>query len=303
MTSTDVFLRVAEFALFLLPVQRSASRQTGANAATLMTGLAPINLKSNSMAPSEENGSPGSSTPPADTGGDNCSCRSPPALYQVANLRNDTSRPCPCGRKLEGKAFRGYTGGQPVSAEADALAVASNGESGGGGVRGCNGTGGRVVRNVEGMVTPQSAMVGQGVGCGKAEAAVVASIGRVEVQHQHKGGQGQLGVPRVQPMAMVGGVEVPAPAPVGATDSSVGGFQQAPVSSGVGAWSMCVPPGSCPSEPVTVMPQDSAGVVEERGDPSGCPDTAGEDGGDTMDRLALSLAQVDVHPVIRVRIL
>lgn len=200
---------------------------------------------------------------------------------------------------MEGKACRGYTGCQPVSS-ADALAVGSNGESGGGGVRGCNGTGGRVVRNVEGMVTPPSAMVGQGVGCGKTEAAAVASIGRFAIQHQHQGGQEQVGVPHVQQTAMVGGVEVPAPAPVGATGSSVVAFQQAPVGSAVGTWSTCVPPGSCPSEPVTVMPHEamiltSAGIVEERGDHSGCPGTAGGNGGDTMDRLALSLAQVGAY--------
>lgn len=138
-------------------------------------------------------------------------------------------------------------------------------------------------------MTPPSTTAGQDMGCGKAEVAAVASIGRVAIQHQQQAGQGQVGVPHVQQTAMVGGVEVPAPAPVGATGSSVGAYQQAPMSSGVEAWSACVPPGSCPSEPVT---------VEERGDHSGCLGTAGGDGGDTIDRLALSLAQVGVYPVM-----
>lgn len=117
--------------------------QEGGTTAT--AGRAPLNLNhSTIVAPPEENGSPGSATPPADTGGDPCpSCSSPPfaqpsspeAAVAPGHKVVDPSLPCRCGDKAQG----GHTGGEPVAA-ADAVAVKSVGGSGGGGgvVNGCD---------------------------------------------------------------------------------------------------------------------------------------------------------------------
>lgn len=74
------------------------------------------------MAPPEENGTPGSGTPPTDAGGDPCpSSSSPSPIPSEQAVTTDGDRACRCGRVHAGdSALAGHSGGEPVAA-ADAV--------------------------------------------------------------------------------------------------------------------------------------------------------------------------------------
>ena len=137
---------------------------------TATAGHTPFNLKhSTNLAPPEENGSPGSATPPADTGGDPCpSCSSPnaPPLSLSGTAAVDPVLPCRCGDKAQG----GRTGGEPVAA-ADAVGAESVG--GGGGVVSSGGIGRGYVGQQAMVATDVS---GGGGGVGEAQAATVVGM-------------------------------------------------------------------------------------------------------------------------------
>lgn len=151
------------------------------DATTATAGRAPLNLNhSTNLAPPEENGSPGSATPPADTGGDPCpSCFSSPApplsspgtVAVGTAAAVDSSLPCRCGDKAQG----GHTGGEPVAA-ADAVGVEPVG--GGGGIVDSSGGIGRgyVGQQTTTMVATDSSGGGGGGAEREAQAATVVGM-------------------------------------------------------------------------------------------------------------------------------
>lgn len=160
------------FPCFLAYTRILAFLQPQGGVTTATAGRASLSLHhSTILAPPEENGSPGSATPPADTGGDPCPSCSSPFVTQSCSPETaaasgqaviDPSLPCRCGDKAQG----GHTGGEPVAA-ADAVAVESAG-GGGGVINGCDissvgrGYGGQ--QHTSAMVPESGRTVGGGVG-------------------------------------------------------------------------------------------------------------------------------------------
>lgn len=293
------------------PTVLGNTQQNGA--ATTLGRTAPNLTHSTNLAPPQENGSQGSGTLPADTGGDPCPrCASPPPLTAlapgVAAVAVDPSLSCRCGDKARG----GHTGGEPVAA-ADAVTVKPGG---GGGV-------GRAYPGVQQQQQQQQAHVmvateSAGGGGGRQEeaqaaaaAATVVGLTTTTMAAAPVSFQQQYVDPRVtsvggtaammvvggrDPMACIAG-ESAAVHGIGVADNGGGG--------GVVTepWSVCPPP---VQEPALITPRESAPTAVTR-----MPDP-GDVGlqqqqqiqlqlqqqqqiealqADTMDRLAQSLAQ------------
>ena len=284
------------FSLAHLP-NRALIQQSDTGAAP-MTGLVPIDLKSNSLTPlaEEENGSPGSSTPPADTGGDPCPCSSSSqALLRAGDPTANPCLACRCGSAPDrDKACCRYTGGEPVAAAGALL------------VEGLN-RGGGFTRGAERMVPPRSVKADEEEGIGRCESMDPAAtpstngVAKAEVQQhilqqQQQGGLEQQASPSARATVTRYGVETPFPPPSSSTP---------PVSEQVGscveAWPACVPQRLCATEPAVVCPRvaevstSCGGIAEGAGcrGQHGCLDVVSGKETDTMDRLALSLAQVN----------
>ncbi|CBJ29267.1 Zinc finger, TAZ-type [Ectocarpus siliculosus] len=179
--------------------------QQESNNTTATAGRAPLHLKRDpNLAPPEGNGSPGSGTPPTDTGGDPCpSCASshaphfssPETVGAAALAAVDSSGLCRCGDKARG----GHTGGNPV-ASADAVAVdsASGGSSAiGSGYPGHHHHHHHQVASL--MVATES-----GVGSGEADAATVVGAPSMPLQRYVDPRQASLGAPNQQSVGGTG---------------------------------------------------------------------------------------------------
>lgn len=268
------------------------------------TTLSALDLKRNNVAPPEENGSPGSSTPPTDAGGDPCPSCSTPAMT-LSTTDDGPHRSCRCGRVHAGdKAQGGYTGGEPVAA-ADAVALESRvGRDG-------EGTVARNIAKEVGMVAPEPGhgmvrVVGEAMRAGLTTAGISSlSAGN--------GGGVRASVPNpveatacmydVRPatdcdnsmMVDVGALPEEAS---GEGAAAAGGRPQPNAGvveeeSAAGHETLSVhPQGPVDPRAASVMTTDAivAGQGEEAGKTHG--QQAGESQADTMNRLAESLAQV-----------
>ncbi|CAM9145756.1 unnamed protein product [Ectocarpus sp. 12 AP-2014] len=263
--------------------------QQESNNTTATAGHARLHLKRDpNLAPPEGNGSPGSGTPPADTGGDPCpSCASPHAPHfsspetvgAAALAAVDSSGLCRCGDKARG----GHTGGNPV-ASADAVAVDS--VSGGTSAIGSGYPGHHHHQVASVMVATES-----GMGSGEADAATVVGAPSMPLQRYVDPRQAALGAPNQQP---VGGT-----APMMVVDARHGGGG----GGGGEPWSVVpqqpekdrapVPPRE-PTPPVaTGVSEAKVEIQQQQQEQQGLEQDVKALQADTMDRLAQSLAQAE----------